>query len=197
MSNKININSNKSKSFGILIAILAVSLTIIMSIAITQAWFTDNEQLTKNSTAPSIVVSLVDGSNAAVTQETVATSSSTLPAQIKVMITSNVDVYVRVQINAFCFDSNGIRTDLEVSDYYNINTNTTDWGSVAGYNNNFIYYKNSGTGAIKLASNGNKLSVITTNTTSKDPLPSGVSLKLQVFAEAVQGNNTGLAKWVA
>lgn len=195
MSN--NLNSKKlSKPFGILIAILVLALAaIIATMGITGAWFTDNDSKTKDSSTPNITVALVNSAGTALNANGYIDLNASTTVSVKV--DANVDVYIRAKvIPQFLDNSENIVTGYDVSDYYTITYNA-NWGKPSGYNANFDYYGSPTLIATKDTTNAITTPLITA-VSIKASLPAGVSaVRLQVFAEAVQGNAAGLAKWAA
>lgn len=189
-----NINYNKKiKPFGILIASLVVVLVaIITTLGITGAWFTDNDTKTKDSSTPNIAVGFVNSSGTTLEQEIVLNTSTT----VSVKVDANVDVYIRASIMPQFYDSEGnIITGLDVADYYTISYKS-GWSTPSGYQNSFLYYNLSNTVGTASTTSAITTQLITGVSATGTALPANVSsVKLQMFAEAVQGNSTGLAKW--
>lgn len=191
MSNTIN--NKRIKPFGILIASLAVVLAIIATITVSVAWFTGADSKTKDSTTPYVLVALdTDVANSG--QVVDLTTSTT----VSVIADSNVDVYIRAKVVVLFYDSsNNLITGLNVADYYTI-TYQSGWSTPNGYQAGFKYYNLASAIATGSTSNAITTDFITNVGRTATALPENVAaVKLQMFAESVQGNAAGLAKWAA
>ena len=189
-----NMNNKKIKPFGILIASLAVVLVAIFStLAVTGAWFTGSDTKTKDSTTPFVLVSLVDGSGSPLAQEVVISTST----RASVKADANIDVYIRAKVVAQFYDGSGnLVSGLDIADYYTI-TYYSGWTTPSGYEAGFLYYNLSSPIGTASTTNAITTQLITGVARTATPLPSNVTIKLQIFAEGVQGNAAGLAAWAA
>ena len=120
MSN--NLNSKKiSKPFGILIAILAlVLIAIVTTMGITGAWFTGNDNKTKDSPTPHVSVALNNVSGTEIQQVITLTTSTT----VSLLVDGNIDTYLRAKVVPQFVDSEGhFITCYNISDYFTITYN--------------------------------------------------------------------------
>jgi len=171
--------------------LVVVLVAIITTLGITGAWFTDNDTKTKDSSTP-YVLTAFDGDGSTLAQVIDLTTST----KVSVKVDSNVDVYIRASIMPQFYDSEGnIITGLDVADYYTISYKS-GWSTPSGYQNSFLYYNLSNTVGTASTTSAITTQLITGVSATGTALPANVSsVKLQMFAEAVQGNSTGLAKW--
>ena len=174
----------KSKKYGLLFAIFATVLVLVTTITVTFAWFTGSDTDSGTGTTPVVAVSVVGGSD-------IITLGSV--SSVEVSNNSNCDVYVRAKIIAECCDSSGhVLTNYNASDYYTIET--TGWSPVSEYDSDFIYY-----GLPTKVGYETKTLTVVSGITKKASPPTGVTVKLSVFVEAIQADSSsrGLNKWKA
>lgn len=175
----------KSKKYGLLFVIFAIVLAFVTTITVTFAWFTGKDSDSGTGTTPVVAVSVVGGS------DTITLGSV---SSVKVNNNSNCDVYVRAKIIPECYDSSGnVLTNYNASDYYTIET--TGWSPVSEYDSNYIYYGS----PTKVGYETKTLTVVSSITPTKVSAPTGVTVKLSVFVEAIQADSSklGLNKWKA
>ena len=175
----------RSKKYGLLFVIFAIVLAFVTTITVTFAWFTGKDSDSGTGTTPVVAVSVVGGS------DTITLGSV---SSVKVNNNSNCDVYVRAKIIPECYDdsSGHVLTNYNASDYYTIAT--TGWSAVSGYDSDFIYYGL----PTKVGYETKTLTVVSSITKKANP-PTGVTVKLSVFVEAIQADSSGLGlnKWQA
>ena len=205
MPSNFKIFLNKSKLFGILIAVLTITLIIAMSLSLTNAWFTDYQQLIKSSDIPNIDVNLVKTVNSNVsldaefTNSYISTNSIT---KVYVRVDTNINyVYLRAQVVAYYYDSNDdILGNYDASDCFNLMSGWYSLDSGNVYKPGYLYWGSSSAPSQISVAQSNVTAVATELISSfsiPETLPTGaVGIKFQIFAEAVQGNSTGLSKWV-
>ena len=210
---------SKSNVFNmpLLFACMAFIIFAYFFVGWTGAWFTATDSDTINPATPSVSLQVKYGNDVMTNSTAISLDSA---SDITIHNTSNIAVFVRAKVIVNCVDSSGVvLTDLDPTDYanYTINANFT---AVTGYNTNFLYYYDSllidntdpsydntypyDMGFKPLAKSGANSGTSVTivsgiNNTSCESLPTGVSIKISVFAEAIQVDTSklGLHKWLA
>lgn len=186
MAKSQNQTIKKSKKYGILFAILAFVVIAITGISVTWAYFTAITNTRAQATTPVVGVSLTGGSDTITLGQT---------SSVSVKNNANCDIYLRAKVITNCYNSSGaIVTNLDASDYFTFTT--SGWtNGLSGYDSNFIYYGS--TAPTKLAYGSADTITVVNGIIKGQDLPEGITVKMQVFVEAVQADASGLglAKW--
>ena len=105
---------------------------------------------------------------------------------------------MRAKVILNCYDNTtgNIMTNYTPSDYVTITL--SNFESVTGYDNGFVYYHSNNN--FNLMNKTDPVTLISaSNITKLQDAPAGTTIKLTVFAEAIQKDDTnyGLNKWRA
>ena len=184
---------SKKKTWVAFVLILLSTLLI----GVSTAYFTGLATSQTSTAVPNTLIEIYYG-NSLINGSTI---SLTTPQDITIKASNNFNItnaYLRAKVILNCYENStgNILADYDPSDYVTITL--SNFESVTGYDDGFVYYHRNN--SFNLMNKTDPVTLISaSNITKLQDAPAGTTIKLTVFAEAIQKDDTnyGLNKWRA